>query len=61
MSAFGLVTQNNAPVFVPFNSTTPALNSTSDSVQGFVTDSQRDDAYQQWLNGAFSVLKKYKC
>ena len=100
LTAFGLVTQNNAAVFVPFNSTLPPLGNTSMSnILSFflheilitlsqlvcnllsflkkklpissratsalalarrqssneqstgVTDSQRSDAYAQWLLG----------
>ncbi|KAJ6547556.1 glycoside hydrolase superfamily [Mycena capillaripes] len=57
LTGFGLVTQDNAPSFVPFNSTVApfandqignlTLNST---ITPFgVTDQQRDDAYAQWL------------
>jgi len=55
LTAFGLVTQDNAPSFIPFNSTSPVINSSSDSVQGFVTDSQRDDAYSQWLSASIQA------
>jgi mannan endo-1,4-beta-mannosidase len=56
LNGFGIVTQNNAPDFVPFNSTMVA-NSTSTSptspdnttaVSG-ISDDQRNSAYQQWL------------
>lgn len=54
---FGLVTQSNAPSFIPFNSTqvsnatlsTGTGNQKRDTDFG-VTDSQRDDAYQTWLS-----------
>jgi len=56
--AFGLVTQANAPFFVPFNST-PASSAISQSIppaanqQPFgVSDQQRNDAYTQWIQGA---------
>jgi mannan endo-1,4-beta-mannosidase len=66
LTAFGLVTQNNAAVFVPFNSTLPPFGNSSSgsgssiasrslrarqtSEQNFgVDDSQRDNAYAQWL------------
>ncbi|KAJ7774617.1 glycoside hydrolase family 5 protein [Mycena maculata] len=57
LTGFGLVTQDNAPSFVPFNSTVaPFANdqfaniTTSATQQPFgVTDQQRDDAYSQWL------------
>jgi len=56
LAAFGLITQNNSVVFVPFNSTLPPFGNTalarrqSSNEQTFgVTDSQRDDAYAQWL------------
>jgi hypothetical protein len=51
------VTQNNAPDFVPANSSI-VLNATCISSAApdnqtliGVTDVQRDDAYQQWLQG----------
>lgn len=52
--AFGLVTQANAPVFVPFNTSVapfgPDSGTTQSTTQPFgVTDQQRDDAYAQWL------------
>ncbi|KAK1232219.1 hypothetical protein PQX77_004593 [Marasmius sp. AFHP31] len=54
LTGFGLVTQANAPNFVPFNSsTTPFANATqgSSAVQEFgVTDAQRDTAYDSWFN-----------
>jgi mannan endo-1,4-beta-mannosidase len=57
LAAFGLVTQNNAPFFVPFNSTqapfasdqSNGLSTTPTSQPFGVTDQQRDDAYSQWL------------
>ncbi|PPQ71971.1 hypothetical protein CVT24_008188 [Panaeolus cyanescens] len=57
LNGFGLVTQDNAPFFVPFNSTQAPFapdNTTitpPDPVQApfGVTDTQRDDAYTQWL------------
>jgi len=53
MTAFGLVTQQNAAAFVPVNSTSPAVNAAIPSeVQGFATDQQRDDAYSQWTAAA---------
>jgi len=64
---FGLVTQTNAPDFVPFNSTiAPFANTTastaaagsassSSSTQTFgVTDSQQATAYTTWLNTGIS-------
>jgi len=55
-TGFGLVTQNNAPDFVPFNSTLVANSLVTSHValkgsssSPFVTDSQRNQAYQQWL------------
>jgi len=60
LTGFGLVTQNNAPDFVPFNST-QVSNSTNISPTGpntssttRVTDDQRNSAYQQWLQGRLS-------
>jgi mannan endo-1,4-beta-mannosidase len=59
LTGFGLVTQNNAPNFVPFNGTQAPFGpdppptstaATRAATQSFgVTDSQRDDAYAQWL------------
>lgn len=62
LTAFGLITQRNAPYFVPINSTT-VLNATSDlfpapetqsGVIG-VTNDQQYYAYQQWLQGKQSL------
>ncbi|KAJ7449803.1 glycoside hydrolase family 5 protein [Mycena latifolia] len=57
LTGFGLVTQDNAPFFVPFNSTVAPF--ANDQIGNFtsspgqlpfgVTDQQRDDAYSQWL------------
>ncbi|KAG6827875.1 hypothetical protein H0H92_010144 [Tricholoma furcatifolium] len=53
MTGFGLVTQSNAPFFVPFNSSiAPFVNDSTitNVTQPFgVTDDQRDDAYTQWI------------
>jgi len=50
MTGFGLVTQDNVPSFVPFNSTSaPSVSSTTSGTVSGVTDEQRDDAYMQWL------------
>jgi len=57
LTGFGLVTQDNAPSFVPFNSTVAPFandqigNLTFNATQSpfGVTDAQRDDAYAQWL------------
>jgi len=64
LTGFGLVTQNNAPHFVPFNSTQAPFGSDSPSTatvaarqatQSFgVTDPQRDDAYAQWLEAGLT-------
>lgn len=66
LSGFGLVTQNNAQDFVPFNSTiSPDTASTSapDGTTG-VTDDQRNDAYGQWLQaglkGGISGMMQYQ-
>lgn len=52
LTGFGLVTQANAPNFVPFNSSTaPFATQGSNAVQEFgVTDAQRDDAYNTWID-----------
>ncbi|KAI6109190.1 glycoside hydrolase family 5 protein [Pisolithus croceorrhizus] len=52
MTAFGLVTQDNAADFVPFNMTTAPY--TSDSSYG-VTNQQQTDAYSTWLNISISL------
>ncbi|KAF9052628.1 glycoside hydrolase family 5 protein [Panaeolus papilionaceus] len=55
LNGFGLVTQDNAPFFVPFNATQAPFASdnptTTPPIQApfGVTDQQRDDAYAQWL------------
>ncbi|KAN0077293.1 glycoside hydrolase family 5 protein [Tylopilus felleus] len=52
LTGFGLVTQANAPNFVPFNMTTapyaPNVSSNSSSPYG-VTNQQQTDAYSRWL------------
>jgi len=65
LTGFGLVTQNNAPAFVPFNSTQAPFGSNPpptarvaarQATQSFgVTDAQRDDAYAQWLQAGLTV------
>ncbi|KAF9264690.1 glycoside hydrolase family 5 protein [Marasmius fiardii PR-910] len=58
LTGFGLVTQANAQNFVPFNSSTAPFATQGQSLifvhlstQEFgVTDQQRDDAYQTWLD-----------
>lgn len=68
ITGFGLVTQGNAPNFVPFDSTSVANDSstsTTPSRKRFatpagpnlgVTDSQRDDAYMQWFGGVWHFI-----
>jgi mannan endo-1,4-beta-mannosidase len=60
---FGLVTQPNAPFFVPFNTTiapfasdsTSTTSSNANSTQSFgVTTSQQATAYSSWLNAGIS-------
>ena len=62
VTGFGLVTQDNFPFFVPFNSSVPVQSVASDNssttvasglatATNGVTDDQRDQAYTQWLNG----------
>jgi len=61
LTGFGLVTQGNAPDFVPFNSTMVA-NTTSISSSApnnptamtGISDDQRDSGYQQWLQGGIT-------
>jgi mannan endo-1,4-beta-mannosidase len=50
--SFGLVTQNNLPNYVPFDSDTPVAAPTSTGLPAptGVTDDQRDAAYGQWLS-----------
>ncbi|KIM49126.1 glycoside hydrolase family 5 protein [Hebeloma cylindrosporum] len=55
LNGFGLVTQANAPSFVPFNQTQAPFGPDSPpsppAQQPFgITDAQRDDAYAQWLH-----------
>lgn len=62
MNAFGIVTQDNAPFFVPFNSTIAPFNGTvpppskkrqaAPVVNFGVTNAQQDDAYTQWVTAA---------
>ncbi|KIL69743.1 glycoside hydrolase family 5 protein [Amanita muscaria Koide BX008] len=55
-TGFGLVTQNNSQVFVPFNSTIAPFGPTSTAQQQpfGVTDTQRDQAYLQWIQASLS-------
>ncbi|KAF5391442.1 hypothetical protein D9757_001897 [Collybiopsis confluens] len=61
---FGLVTQDNAPFFVPFNTTiapfaadsSSSSTTNSNSTQSFgVTDAQQGTAYTSWLNAGISA------
>ncbi|GLB34960.1 putative glycosyl hydrolase 5 (cellulase A) family protein [Lyophyllum shimeji] len=54
LTGFGLVTRDNAPFFVPFNTTIapfgPDQAPPANVTQPFgVTDEQRDEAYRQWI------------
>jgi len=52
LTGFGLVTQSNAPAFVPFNSTSAPFaseNPNSSTTYG-VTTQQQSDTYTSWLN-----------
>ncbi|TFK76450.1 glycoside hydrolase family 5 protein [Pluteus cervinus] len=65
LTGFGLVTQDNAPDFVPFNSSVAPLQSDPVSATSFgVTDDQRDQAYTQWLStgisGGLSAMLQYQ-
>ncbi|KAG6884989.1 hypothetical protein C0992_005534 [Termitomyces sp. T32_za158] len=54
LAAFGLVTQDNAPFFVPFNSTVAPFGPDSPPPVTQllnVTNEQRDDAYEQLIEG----------
>ncbi|KAI5987677.1 glycoside hydrolase family 5 protein [Pisolithus albus] len=52
MTAFGLVTQDNAAAFVPFNMTAPLY--ASNTSYG-ATNQQQTDAYSTWLNTSVSL------
>ncbi|EJD06057.1 glycoside hydrolase family 5 protein [Fomitiporia mediterranea MF3/22] len=67
MTAFGLVTQDNLPFFVPFNSTNAPFNNTNPlnatttvkkrqanpaAATAGVSNAQLVDAYSQWINAA---------
>lgn len=57
LTGFGLVTQDNVPDFVPFNSTKDVTSTSAPDSQPSttgITDDQRDSAYQQWLQGGIS-------
>lgn len=65
LTGFGLVTQQNAPFYVPFNSSEPFLsnstlgnstfgNSTGNATYG-VTDEQRQEAYTKWINATIET------
>jgi mannan endo-1,4-beta-mannosidase len=55
MTGFGLVTQDNTPSFVPFNSSAaPFASSGTTTPSSGVTDEQRDDAYSQWLGAGIT-------
>ncbi|KAF5330740.1 hypothetical protein D9619_005756 [Psilocybe cf. subviscida] len=59
LNGFGLVTQSNAPFFVPFNTSVApfgpdAANATAQQPFG-VTDQQRNDAYSQWLQAGLQA------
>jgi mannan endo-1,4-beta-mannosidase len=62
-SSFGLVSQGNIGVFIPFNDTTPVVSNTSSTyrkrqdpgtVGTGVTDSQLISAYQTWFEAGFN-------
>ncbi|KAN0137347.1 hypothetical protein V8E53_004792 [Lactarius tabidus] len=62
-SAFGLVSQGNIGVFIPFNDTTPVVSNSSSTyrkrqdpgtVGTGVTDSQLVSAYQTWFQAGFN-------
>ena len=63
MTGFGLVTQDNAGFFVPFNSTTEPFNKTkpashkrqSQATFG-ITNQQQDDAYTAWLQSTYRII-----
>ncbi|EIM90018.1 glycoside hydrolase [Stereum hirsutum FP-91666 SS1] len=60
LTAFGLVTQDNFPFFVPFNSSVPLVNQTSlsrrtDSQGTASTSSQQQSAYLTWLEAGITA------
>jgi mannan endo-1,4-beta-mannosidase len=63
LAAFGLVTQQNLPNFIPFNSTTPVTTSSSPNkkrqsqatVGSGVSDQQRQSAYATWLQAGIQA------
>jgi mannan endo-1,4-beta-mannosidase len=67
LTGFGLVTQDNAQAYVPFNSTEPVVGSQTETnspeQQSFgISDQQRDQIYQQWIeaslrNGLAGVIQ----
>lgn len=64
LTAFGLVTTENVPAFIPFNQTVaPTVSDQAGKVSG-VTDGQRNDAYGQWLKagiaGGINGLTQYQ-
>ncbi|KAF8077951.1 glycoside hydrolase family 5 protein [Lyophyllum atratum] len=59
LTGFGLVTRDNAPFFVPFNSSIapfgPDQVPPTNVTQPFgVTDAERDEAYQQWIQAGIA-------
>jgi mannan endo-1,4-beta-mannosidase len=55
LTGFGLVTQRNAPSFVPVNTTVAPFRDVPVTTESFgVTETQRDDAYTQWLGAGIS-------
>lgn len=66
LTGFGLVTQSNAPDYIPFNSaavgnvTSMTLISDAPAIQtSGISDDQRDDAYQQWMQCKLSLALYY--
>lgn len=62
LTGFGVVTQENSPFFVPFNSTLPSFptaantgNASTGTLGVGATDQQRDQAYQQWLQAGIDA------
>ncbi|KAG8911799.1 hypothetical protein FRC01_005518, partial [Tulasnella sp. 417] len=56
LNGFGLVTQNNAADFVPFksNAEKPVPDASQGSSPGVVSESQQNDAYQNWLTAGIN-------
>jgi hypothetical protein len=66
LSGFGLLTKDNLPSFIPFNCSTTTCAHASGLTRrqadsSGVTDSQRNDAYQQWFQGTAFPMSVLPC